>query len=142
MQNTLRQTAARPTNGPTLLRRALLLDAAASGGLGLIAAIAAAALAEPFDLPSGLLRGAGVALVPFAALLAYLGSRERVSHPAARSVVAVNLLWVVGSLLMLIAGWVDPSALGVAFVLVQALAVALFAGLQELGLRRTRPTAP
>ncbi len=127
-----------PTAGLTFLRRALLLDAAASGGLGLIVAIAAAALAEPFDLPSGRLRGAGVALVPFAALLAYLGSRERVSHPAARSVVAVNLLWVAGSLLMLIAGWVDPSALGVAFVLVQALAVALFAGLQELGLRRTR----
>jgi len=136
VETTLRRTATVPNTGSTLLRRALLLDAAASGALGAAMALSASPLGDWFDLPSGLLRWAGIALVPFAALLAALGTRERVARPAVLAVVAVNLLWVAGSLLVLLSGWVEPTALGVAFVVAQALAVAVFTGLQELGLRR------
>lgn len=136
MENTLPRTDAGPSTGLSLLRRALLLDAVASGAMGAAMALAAAPLGDRFDLPTALLRGAGIALVPFAALLASLGSRARVAGPAVQAVVAVNLLWVAGSLLLLVAGWVEPTALGVAFVVAQALAVAAFAGLQELGRRR------
>jgi len=121
----------------TLLRWALLLDAAASGALGLLTALAAHPLADLFDLPSGLLRWAGVALVPFAALLAWLGTRPRIGREGVWAVVAVNALWVAGSALLLVAGDVDPSALGVAFVVVQAPAVAGCAALQGAGLRRS-----
>lgn len=142
MEKTLPRTAARSTPGPTLLRRALLLDAAASGAMGAAMALAAVPLADWFDLPEALLRRAGIALVPFAALLAALGTRERVARPAVLAVVAVNLLWVAGSLLVLVTGWIEPTALGVAFVVAQALAVAVFAGLQERGLRWASSGAP
>jgi hypothetical protein len=141
VENTFQGTAAGPRPGSTLLRRALRLDAVASGAMGAAMALAAALLAGWFDLPAALLRGAGLALVPFAALLAYLAARDPLPRPAVLAVVAVNLVWVAGSLLVLVVGWVEPTALGVAFVVVQAVAVAGFAGLQEWGLRRGVPDA-
>lgn len=141
METTLTRPTAAPPAAATLLRRALLLDAAASGVLGLLLALAVDPLAGPFDLPPGLLRWAGVALVPFAALLAWLGTRPRTPREAAWAVVAVNALWVAGSALLLLTGAVEPSALGVAFVAVQAFAVAGFAALQEAGLRRSASAA-
>lgn len=140
VENTLERTAAGSTSRLTLLRRALLLDAVASGTMGAAMALAAVPLGARLDLPPALLRGAGIGLIPFAALLGALGSRERIARPAVLTVVAVNLLWVAGSLLVLVTGRVEPTALGVALVVAQALAVALFAGLQGLGLRRASPT--
>lgn len=125
-----------PSAGGTFLRRALLLDAAASGAMGLAMALAAGPLAELFGLPPALLRWAGAGLLPFAALLAYLGTRERIAPPAVLAVVGVNLLWVVGSVGLLAAGSIEATALGSAFVVAQTLAVALFAVLQEIGRRR------
>ena len=141
MATTLSRTAASPSSETLLLRRALLLDAAASGALGLLMALAADPLAGLLDLPSDLLRWAGVALVPFAALLAWLGTRPRIRRGAAVAIVAATALWVAGSALLLLSGTVAPSALGVALVALQALAVAGFPGLQEQGLRRSSPTA-
>ena len=52
--------------------------------------------------------------------------------------VAANLLWVLGSVALVVTGW-PLTALGVAFVLAQGAAVFLFADLQFLGMRRSRP---
>ncbi len=49
---------------------------------------------------------------------------------------AMNILWAVDSALLLLTGWVAPTGLGLAFVLVQAGAVAVLAEAQYLGLRR------
>jgi hypothetical protein len=54
-------------------------------------------------------------------------------------VVAANLLWVLGSVALVVTGWWPLTALGVAFVLAQGAAVFLFADLQFLGMRRSRP---
>jgi hypothetical protein len=53
-------------------------------------------------------------------------------------VIGGNLVWTADSLLLLVSGWVAPTGLGMAFVAAQALAVAGFAALQWLGLRRSR----
>ncbi len=50
MATTLPRTAASPSSDTLLLRRALLLDAAASGALGLLMALAADPLADLLDL--------------------------------------------------------------------------------------------
>ena len=57
------------SNQPNALRRALFLDAAASGGMGLLLLVAAGPLAGLLGLPLSLLRSVGVFLVPFAAML-------------------------------------------------------------------------
>ena len=125
-----------PILSTPLLRTALLGDAAASAGMGVLLTAAAHPLASLLALPEPLLRGAGLVLLPYAVLVAWLGTRLTLPRWAIRGVIGVNLLWAADSLLLLMLGWMSPNALGTAFVLVQAAAVLGFAALQWAGLRR------
>jgi len=51
------------------LRRILALDALSCAGMGLAMGLAAAPLAPLFGLPEGLVRGAGLLLLPLAAFI-------------------------------------------------------------------------
>ena len=118
------------------LRFALLGDAAASGATGLLLAAGAGALASLLGLPEGLLRVAGLVLLPYAAFVAWTGTRNGgAPRNAVRAVVAINLLWALDSVLLLAMGPVAPNGLGVAFVLAQALVVLGFAAMQWMALR-------
>jgi hypothetical protein len=125
----------------SLLRLALLADAVASGTMGVLLATAADPLAAWFGLPVALLREVGLLLIPCAGLLAYLAGRQTTPRLPAQIVVAGNVLWVIGSVALLISGLVAPTALGMAFVIAQALIVAILAELQLLGLKRRRLAA-
>jgi hypothetical protein len=120
----------------TFLRRAILLDAAASGATALLLIAGAGLLEGLLGLPASLMRGAGLVLVPYVAFVAWLGTRERVSSGAVWAVIICNGLWTAASVLLLLSGWVAPTALGIAFVIAQAAAVALFGELQYMGMRR------
>ena len=120
-----------------LLRKALLADALLSGITGLALLLAAGPLATLEGLPVGLLRWSGFILIPFAAFVAWLGTRERVQRPLVFAVVACNALWALDSVLLLVTGWVEPTILGEVFVLGQAAVVAVLAELEFLGLRRS-----
>ena len=122
----------------TFLHRALLLDAVATGATAVLMLAGAGLLAGPLGLPAGLLRGAGLVLVPFVALVAWTALRPLLLAGAVRAVIGLNAAWVVGSLALLIGGWVAPTALGTVFVIAQAVVVGAFAELQFLGLRRAR----
>jgi hypothetical protein len=52
--------------------------------------------------------------------------------------VASNLAWVGASAWILLGGVVSPTTLGTSFVVMQAVAVAIFADLQWMGLRPAR----
>jgi hypothetical protein len=113
------------------------VDAAITAATGLLM-VAGAGLAEGLlGLPAALTRYAGLSLLPFAALVAYLATRERLPRVAVWAVIAVNALWAVDSVLLLFTGWVDPTLLGYAFVLFQAVVVAFFAEAQYMGLRKS-----
>ena len=127
---------------PTRFLRVVLLgDAAAGGATGLLLAAGAGPLAPLLGLPEPLLRGAGLVLLPYAAAVAWLGARPAPGRGAVRAVVALNLLWVVDSLLLLALRPVAPTGLGTAFVLLQALVVLGFALAQWAGLRRAATAA-
>ena len=82
------------------LRFALLGDAAASGATGLLLAAGAGVLSSLLGLPEGLLRIAGLVLLPYAAFVAWIGTRSAgAPRIAVRAVVAVNLLWTLDSAL-------------------------------------------
>jgi hypothetical protein len=121
----------------TLLRYALLGDAVASGATGLLLALGAGALTGLLGLPEALMREAGLVLLPYAAVVAYLGTRATLSPRAVSAIIIMNGIWVAASLILLVGGWVAPTALGYAFVLAQALVVLLFAEAQYFGLRRS-----
>jgi hypothetical protein len=116
------------TPGRSLLRPAFVLDAAVTGMCGVAYLAAAGPLEDLLGLPASWLRIAGAVLVAFAALVA-LASRQP-SRAAVRAIVAVNAAWVVGSLVLAIAGWESPETIGTAWIVLQALVVAGFAELQ------------
>lgn len=122
---------------PSFLRRVLLADAAASGATGLLMAFGASFLEPLLGLPVALLREAGIILLPFAALLTYIATREHLSRRWVWAVVVMNVIWVIDSILLLLSGWVSPTLLGQAFVIGQALVVAVFAELEYFGVRKS-----
>jgi hypothetical protein len=124
----------------SFLRQRLLADAVITGATGLVMFFGAGVLARLLELPEALLRYAGLALLPFVAYVAYVATREHVHRPAVWAVILLNALWVAASIVLLLSGWVAPNALGVVFVVVQALAVAVFADIQYLGVRRSMTT--
>ncbi len=124
-----------------LLRFALLGDAVASGATGLLMAAGSGALSGLLGLPQTLLLYAGLFLLPYAAIVGYVGTRPTVSRGAVWTIVAINALWVVESIVLLASGWVAPTTLGYAFVVFQAVVVFAFAELQFMGLRKTPRTA-
>jgi hypothetical protein len=121
-----------------LLRQALVADATTSAALGLLMLIGAGPLSGILGLPEMLLRIAGALLLPYSALIGWLGIREQIGKPVAWAVVLGNALWVADSLLLLVSGWVQPTSAGYAFVIAQALVVLMYAEFQLVGLRRSR----
>jgi hypothetical protein len=77
-----------------LLRRSLLLDAVASGALGVLLVAAGPALDDLLGIPVAVLMPVGLFLVAYAALLWILGARRHLPTPASWAVVVGNLLWV------------------------------------------------
>lgn len=125
----------------SFIRTALNLDAAASGALALLAIGAAPVLSPLLGLPQPLLFWAGIALLPWVALLLGLARREAAPRILLVDVIALNALWVAASIGLLASGLVTPTLLGFGFVLAQALAVTAFAVLQLVGLRRATAQA-
>jgi hypothetical protein len=119
------------------LRQALLADAVATAATGLLLAIGAGWLEPLLALPVPLARWAGLALLPWAAFVLRLGRSEEPDRGAVVSVVAGNALWAAASVALAVSGWIAPTALGTAFVVLQALVVAGFAEAQWIGLRRS-----
>ena len=116
------------------LRRVLALDSLSCLAMGLLMSLGAAALAPLFGLPEPLIRIAGLALLPLAAFIGWLATKP---VPALVWVVILgNLAWTAESFATLAQYQATP--LGTAFVSAQALAVLALAGLEYVGLRRSR----
>ena len=124
-----------------LLRRALIADAVCSGTMGIAMLSFAAVLGGELELPARLFAEAGIVLLPFAAFVAFLATRAQPARFAVWTVIVLNLIWAVDSVLLLLTGWVAPNALGYAFIIGQAVVVLIFADLQYLGLRRSAAAA-
>ena len=125
------------TTPSALLRNALLADAVLSGATGLILALAAGPLSTLLGLSVGLLREAGLFILPFAALAGWMRFRDRLARTSVFVLVVANALWALDSVLVLLLGWIEPTPLGEVFVVGQAVIVAVLAELQFIGLRRS-----
>jgi hypothetical protein len=123
---------------PLFLRRVLLLDAATCVATGLAMTAGAALISELTELSASLLRGAGASLFPIALFMAMVATRSPISIAGVWLVIVGNVGWVLGSLALL-GGGVAFNALGGVFIAVQAVAVALLAGLELVGVRRVSP---
>lgn len=124
-----------------LLRRALQADALVSGAMALLLVTAASALAPVLALPQALLLETGLFLIAYAVFVGWLGSRAVLQRPLVLMVIIGNALWTLASVALLLSSAVAPNNLGVAFVVMQAVAVGVFAELQYMGLRRSSAAA-
>lgn len=118
------------------LRNVLLLDALVSGAAAIILLGGAHMLSPLLEIPQSLLFWSGAALVPFVLMVLAVSRRQAVSRGMLLEIIAINAAWVIASFGLLVSGFIAPNLLGIAFVSAQAIAVALFAELQYVGLRR------
>jgi hypothetical protein len=109
--------------------------------IGLLLCLGATPLAALFGLSEELLFGAGLLLLPLAAFIAWLASRPAPPAPLVWLVVAGNVAWTAESFLLIETEAARITALGTAFVAVQAVAVLGLALLEFAGLRRMRAAA-
>ena len=124
------------TSQPTsFLRNALLIDAVASGGTGLLMIAGAGFLDGLLGLPAALLRGAGLVLVPYVAFVVWTGTRARIPTAGVWTIIVANAAWAIASAFLLM-GTLSPTLLGYVFVIGQALVVALLGEVQYVGLKR------
>ena len=121
----------------SFLRRALIIDAVVTGVTALLLVFAAGMLAPWLEVPESLLRYAGIVLIPFVVYVAVVARHEVVPRVSVLAIIGLNFAWVAASLWLLLGGPVQPNAFGYAFIIAQALAVALFAEVQYVGLRRS-----
>jgi hypothetical protein len=121
----------------TFLRLVLLADAATCFATGLLMMIGSDSFERSLGLPSALLRYAGLSLLPFAGFLVFLATRQLSSQSAVWAAILLNVLWTADSFLLLVTGWVAPTQLGYVMVVAQALGVAVLAGLEYFGLRKS-----
>jgi hypothetical protein len=126
-------------NSP-FLRNALLVDAAASGATALLMIAGAGLLDGLLGLPAALLRGAGLVLVPYVAFVVWAGTHTPIQGGAVWAIIVANAAWAIASIALLV-GFLSPTLLGTAFVIGQALVVALLGEVQYLGLKRQATVA-
>lgn len=128
-------------NPPLFLRRVLALDSASCAMIGLLLCLGAASLSGLFGLGERLVFGAGLVLLPLAAFIAWLASRPAPPSALVWLVIVGNVAWTAESFLLISTESGRITALGTAFVAVQAVAVLGLALLEYVGLRRMRAAA-
>jgi hypothetical protein len=118
-----------------LLRYALKLDAGVSGVAAVALMAGSRVLDDPLGIPAAALFVTGLVLVAWTVGLWAWASRPEVSRRAAWTVVALNAVWVAGSVVLAL-DWSALTAVGTAVVLAQAVGVLVLANLEYVGLRR------
>lgn len=112
------------------LRRLLLVDALTCAAMGPVLIAGSGYLEQLTRIPGALLFWLGLVLLPVAVFMAAVALRNPVPVPGAIMVVVGNVLWVLGSVLLLVMPWISPNAVGAAFIAAQAMVVLLLALLE------------
>jgi hypothetical protein len=120
---------------PRFLRNVMLADAASCLATGALQLGFTAPLAQLLNLPAPLLAATGAFMLVYALAAAFVGTRQPVPPGFVRLFAVGNFGWAAGCVALLAAGGFAPTALGVAWVLAQAVTVVVLAELQWMGVR-------
>lgn len=124
------------TTGGSLLRSSLKLDSVVSAANG-IAYVAGAALLDDLLGPSPVwLLGIGAFLLLYALEVGIVGTRNQINRTHVALVAEGNVVWAVGSVIVVAFGWLDLTTTGQVWALAQASVVGGFAALQFAALKR------
>lgn len=133
-------TAASSTQQPrNLLHKILLVDSLSSAAAGIAFIVASGPIAALMGVANPLaLIIIGVLFVAFAAAVYYTASREVISRRAAWFILELNIVYIVGSAIILLTDAFGLSTEGRWLVLILADLVTVFAIVEFVGLRRLR----
>lgn len=123
---------------PRFLPNVMWADAVSCAATGALQLAFTGVLARLTGLPAPLLMGTGVFLLAYAAAAAFMASRSTPPRTLIGLVVVGNFGWAVACGALLVSGMFPVTAVGVAWVLAQAVCVIVLAELQWTGLRRSR----
>jgi hypothetical protein len=123
------------------LRKVLLFDASTCVLTGVVMLSAAPTVEQLLAIPAPLSRTLALLLLIFGGAVAWVGTRDGLMRGAVWTILILNALWAIESLLALGFRWLEPTAPGRVFIIVQAIAVGVIAALQFIGLRRARTAA-
>ena len=141
MKSTTKENAMKSIQPAPLLKFAFLADAAVSAAAAALHLLLPRALADWLLLPNILLLGTGAFLAAYAALLLVFARSKSIWRALVQIVIAGNVAWALACLGLLSTAAVRPSAPGVAFLIVQIVAVLAFAALELAGLKRSEAAA-
>lgn len=120
-----------------LLRYTLRGDAIFSVATGAIGLAAARPLATLLGIQPPLILGIlGALVVLYGAFLFYTAAQAQINRRIAIAAIALDVIWVIDSAVLLIAGWLPLTSTGMWTIALVAVAVAVFAELKFFGLRR------
>lgn len=140
---TLTTTSRRPAvGGPesALLRTSLRIDGWSTAVFGVVMLAGSSWLSGPLGLPAAWSIPFGIAMLGGAAALALIAGYPQIPARLVVTVIVGNALSGAGLLLLVLTGVLPLTGLGVAFMVVGAVVVAVFAELEFVGLRRSRST--
>ena len=123
---------------PRFLSRVMWVDAASCAATGALQLGFTDAMARLTGLPAALLLGTGAFLLVYAALAAAMAARAEPPRLLIGLVVLGNFGWAAACAALLASGLFAVTALGMAWVIAQAVTVVLLAEAQWMGLRATR----
>jgi hypothetical protein len=123
-----------PPMSDSLLHRSLAANAIFSASCGAALIGASARLSDVLELPAWLLATIGVALIPFAGLVALISRNPDAT--AVRVVIGADAAWVVAALVLITGFGSAMATTSIVALSVVSLAVADLAVLQYIGLRR------
>ena len=126
-------------SSPNFLRNVLRADAASCVASALLQIAFGSLMARLSGLPEALLVGTGLFLLVYGAAVAFISTRQPVPRAIVWLLVGGNAMWAVGCVALLVSGALAPTLLGEAYVVLQALTVAVLAELQYFGLKRANP---
>ena len=123
-----------------LLRYALRGNGLFSASSGLILVAAGPALSSFTGItPALALQIVGAVLLLYGAGLLWISTRAEIDRRVAWTAIILDVAWVAGSIMILLAGWLPLTVAGKWTVAVLADVVAVFAIVQYVGLRRLPP---
>ncbi|MBL0731060.1 hypothetical protein [Piscinibacter sp. HJYY11] len=120
------------------LRNVLIADGAMGVVTALVMLLGSDVLQPLLQLPAWLMLVGGAVLAAYGLLVGWLSRRGSLPRGLLWALVVFNLAWAFDFALVAFASWLQPSALGQAFLGAHIVAGLLFAQLQYMALQRDR----
>jgi hypothetical protein len=128
-------------DGFNTLRRAIQGNGAFSLTSGLVLALGAKPIAAFMGLgATAVFVTLGIVLLIYGADLFWVASKAEIDRRLAWTAVILDILWIAGSYLLLLAGWLPLTVAGKWTIVLLAEVVSIFAIWQYVGLRRMTTT--